>query len=288
MLSRNEERSPSLLSIPEENGDQEHPKLPQAMPSSKNTPDTNGIGSEDERQTSVDITDVAHDSPSMSFPPIRPTNSIRQAATDSPTANQVEPQIVSPDSDETPDHQEQTGEESPSTNPSDPIENGLAEVGSSSSNPVETLLNRPEQTDGAHITPPPIELPPTPFVVSQNKQLDSEDRSPREIVSPVEGPSINVLPATPGTSLKNRGGDPFDRPANDAKTTAIDNDNGHSQIKSRKTVSPIPERPITPSSMRSAGKEAKSKNFLKAFLRLIFVDWIGGLIMRLCGGDRRT
>jgi hypothetical protein len=40
--------------------------------------------------------------------------------------------------------------------------------------------------------------------------------------------------------------------------------------------------------MRSANLVAKSRDLLKNILRLIFVDWIGGLIQRLCGRRRRT
>jgi hypothetical protein len=36
--------------------------------------------------------------------------------------------------------------------------------------------------------------------------------------------------------------------------------------------------------MRSATRDTKSKNILKAFWRVVFVDWIGGLIRALCGG----
>jgi hypothetical protein len=78
-----------------------------------------------------------------------------------------------------------------------------------------------------------------------------------------------------------------DKPADTAKSTGIEEENGRAQLKSRRQQSPErAERPLTPSSVRSAGKDAKSQNFLKAFWRVVFVDWIGGLIIRLCGGSR--
>lgn len=125
---------------------------------------------------------------------------------------------------------------------------------------------------------------PAPFVEDSGPV---DDKTPREIVSPEEGPNIMVSPATPGSSLNTKKSDPFDQPAkvDTAKASAIEEENGRTNLKSRK---PIVERPITPTSMRSQGKDAKSKNFLKAYLHLFFVEWIGGLIMRLCGGGRHT
>jgi hypothetical protein len=86
----------------------------------------------------------------------------------------------------------------------------------------------------------------------------------------------------PGDSAKTD-----DKPTDTAKSTGIEDENGHTQLKSRRQQSPErAERPLTPSSVRSAGKDAKSQNFLKAFWRVFFVDWIGGWIVRLCGGSR--
>ncbi|KAK3333106.1 hypothetical protein B0T19DRAFT_116828 [Cercophora scortea] len=48
------------------------------------------------------------------------------------------------------------------------------------------------------------------------------------------------------------------------------------------------ERPGTPASMHSAGvKGDHGGNWFRAFVRLLFVDLIGGFISRLCGGNRR-
>ena len=118
----------------------------------------------------------------------------------------------------------------------------------------------------------------TPFVVD-DKQLGHEDEL-REITTDGDSPNITVQPATPA-ALKTEF---VPKPLDTAKTTAIEEENGR-QIKSRKNPrSQSPERPITPSSMRSATRDTKSKNFLKAFWRVVFVDWIGGLIRALCGG----
>lgn len=141
--------------------------------------------------------------------------------------------------------------------------------------------------DGSYIEPEPAKLPVTPFVHDNSRQLGEQEPRAKEIVTPEEGPNITVQPATPGSSLKTTATDPFDKPINTAKSSAIEEQNGRSQLASRKPAAPSPERPLTPTSMRSAGKDANSRNFLKAFWRVVFVEWIGGFIMRLCGGDRK-
>jgi hypothetical protein len=136
--------------------------------------------------------------------------------------------------------------------------------------------------DGSYMEPEPAKMPATP----NSKQLGDQEEQVKEIVTPEEGPHITVQPATPGSSLKTTATDPFNKPIDTAKATAIEEENDRSQLTSRKLAAPSPERPLTPTSMRSAGKDAKSRNFLKAFWRVVFVEWIGGFIMRLCGGDR--
>lgn len=140
--------------------------------------------------------------------------------------------------------------------------------------------------DGSYMEPEPVKLPVTPFVLDNSKQIGEQVEVAKEVVSPEEGPQITVQPATPGSSLKTTVTDPFNKPIDTAKATAIEEENGRSQLTSRKPIVPSTERPITPTSIRSAGKDAKSRNFLKAFWRVVFVEWIGGFIMRLCGGDR--
>jgi hypothetical protein len=146
--------------------------------------------------------------------------------------------------------------------------------------------------EGSHTVPSPV----TPLIVS-NRQL-GDDEHVREISTGDDGPSITVQPATPGSSTRNGLGDgstwgeSFKKPVDAARSSAIASENGRSQITSRKSQRPPtpspPDRPITPTSMRSSHKDVKSRNFLKAFWRVVFVDWIGGLILRLCGGGRRT
>jgi len=123
----------------------------------------------------------------------------------------------------------------------------------------------------------------TSYVEDNGKQLTGKNDNTTS--SFTQGaPHINVLPATPGTSLNNRASQSTDT----AKASALERDTDSGKLTSRKHKSPTPDRPLTPNSVRSAGKDPKSKNFLKAFLHLVFVDWIGGLIMRICGGGRDT
>jgi hypothetical protein len=130
-----------------------------------------------------------------------------------------------------------------------------------------------------------VPSPITPFVVG-DRQLGHEDTT-QEIRTGQDSPNITFSPATPGSSISAI--DQFEKSVtkDEAKSTGIDDESRTSQIKARKSHPPTPpERPITPQSMRSAGKEARERNFLKAFWRVVFVDWIGGFIFRLCGGGR--
>ncbi|KAH7419579.1 hypothetical protein BKA64DRAFT_21126 [Cadophora sp. MPI-SDFR-AT-0126] len=128
--------------------------------------------------------------------------------------------------------------------------------------------------EGTPLSVSPTRVPATPFVVG-NRQLGHDEDEVQKIIIP-SGPSIQVHPATPKGSAAGQ------NPLDTAKSTAIDNNN--TQMKSRKQpAKSLPDRPLTPSSMR--GKE-QSRNFLKAFWRVVFVEWIGGLIIRLCNGGR--
>ncbi|CZT07537.1 uncharacterized protein RCO7_09782 [Rhynchosporium graminicola] len=137
--------------------------------------------------------------------------------------------------------------------------------------------DRPASTDGEQLSEPQIQIPATPLIVG-NRQLGHEVEDVQQITTK-SGLSIQVQPATPrGSTAESSVG----------KSSAMEdknvNGNPETQIKSRKRQpSPTPDRPLTPSSMQ--GKE-QSKNILRAIWRVIFVEWIGGFIMRLCNGGR--
>ena len=141
--------------------------------------------------------------------------------------------------------------------------------------------------DGSYMEPEPARLPVAPFILEDDGKVGEQEPLTKEIVTPNDSPNITVQPATPGSSLMTPTTDPFSEPIDTAKSTAIEQENGRTKMISRKQPAPSPERSLTPTSMRSAGKDAKSRNFLKAFWRVVFVEWIGGFIMRLCGGDRQ-
>jgi hypothetical protein len=149
---------------------------------------------------------------------------------------------------------------------------------SSEVNEVGPETPPPEPVEQTSSEKPHIPLPTTPFVVG-DRQLGHDDEV-REIATDGDSPNITIQPATPAALKTEFVQNPLDA----AKSTAIEEENGR-QVKSRKNPrSQSPERPITPSSMRSATRDTKSKNILKAFWRVVFVDWIGGLIRALCGG----
>jgi hypothetical protein len=120
--------------------------------------------------------------------------------------------------------------------------------------------------------------------------IDGHEVSPRETISPEEGPAVTVESASWGASLKAPSSNkPFEQSVeNTAAASGIEEGGDQTQLTKRKAPSPTAERPATPSSMRPTGQDAKSKGFLKSFLSLIFIDWIGGLITRICGGDRHA
>ncbi|CAD6444959.1 ac8ac712-7ee9-4ddd-ab06-e076f9af3e14 [Sclerotinia trifoliorum] len=131
-------------------------------------------------------------------------------------------------------------------------------------------------------------LPLTPFVENRSLNLaESSQVTPNAEIGK-DSPSITVQPATPAENVNAKVKNPVSEESA-AKTTSFAEENGDSQLRARKQpTSSAPDRSITPSSMRSAGDDAKSRNFLRAFFQVVFVDWIGGLIRKLCGGGRHT
>lgn len=158
----------------------------------------------------------------------------------------------------------------------------------------DTPTLKPETTQTSTNDDPDLDrantaLPAIPNVSDHGKRLGKRgEQNNQPIVNPEDGPEITIQPATPGSSLNTTTTNPSNKLVDTAKATAIDAENGRFKLTSRKPVPAPAERPLTPTSMRSAGKDAKSRNFLKAFWRVVFVEWIGGFIVRLCGGSRNT
>ncbi|EPE28643.1 hypothetical protein GLAREA_09764 [Glarea lozoyensis ATCC 20868] len=123
----------------------------------------------------------------------------------------------------------------------------------------------------------------TPFIVGGERQLGHGQQDSVNI----QGPTITLQEATPRSSLRPSEADTAET-LTKGESSATSTNEGNSELVSRKkqkAVSPTADRPLTPNSMPS-NKEVKSRNFLKAFWRVVFVDWIGGFITRLCGGRR--
>ncbi|KAL3419159.1 PT repeat family protein [Phlyctema vagabunda] len=102
-----------------------------------------------------------------------------------------------------------------------------------------------------------------------------------------QGPSIILQPATPSSSSINVTTESLKKSTDQAKSSAVDTDDRSSHLVSRKQQPSAHERSLTPSSARS-DHDKKSRNILIAFWRVVFVDWVGGIITRLCGGRRHT
>jgi hypothetical protein len=69
----------------------------------------------------------------------------------------------------------------------------------------------------------------------------------------------------------------------DVATTSRD-DSHSSQLRKRVVPS---ERAATPVSLRSVRDTKAGGNWLSTFFHVLFIDWIGGFITRLCGGPRK-
>ncbi|KAA8563961.1 hypothetical protein EYC84_011964 [Monilinia fructicola] len=140
-----------------------------------------------------------------------------------------------------------------------------------SSSPRRPAMKLAENPSKLHPVLPT--LPPTPFVENKSLNLEGSAQGSPNAEEGRNSPTITVQPATPAASVNTEATDSVPR-ENAAKTTSFAEESGDSQLRARKQpASNVPDRSITPSSMRSA---------------VVFVDWIGGLIRKLCGGGRHT
>lgn len=150
---------------------------------------------------------------------------------------------------------------------------------------VEILATTSDLTDPTDPNTGEIHVanPPTSEEALLHGTLASESDSamvpdsPRIMVQPhdaeIESRSITELG---GTTSEDTG-----------KTTA--RDSGFATVlKNRSAPNPLPaERTDTPASLHNP-PDVKNSNWLQAFIRALFVDWIGGFISRLCGGNRKA
>lgn len=147
------------------------------------------------------------------------------------------------------------------------------------------------------------ESPPAPRSVDAPSSIEMPSKptdATHEITPKTDaGPSIVVSPATPGLAqLKEPITAPKEPPVveeensqnvlkhrkqvSEESTTTAKSSAVEVEVErnSRKQVSPVQDRAPTPTSM----SKEKSQNFFTNFLRLFFVEWIGGFFSKLCGG----
>ena len=134
--------------------------------------------------------------------------------------------------------------------------------------------------DGAHVEEESLQsLPTNP---DSSNQAARDTKGDGELGLPGEWSSAINEQSLITSSLRARSGHISDPSVTGSAGSGL------SSLTNRKAVSPLPERPFTPNSMRSVNLIARSRELLETFLRLIFVDWVGGMIKRLCGRVRRA
>lgn len=142
--------------------------------------------------------------------------------------------------------------------------------------------NTPVRTPGGDRTPK------TPVTETQPEHSRDSPAVPDETKS--RSPCLFAQPGEGSQETGNRPEDTSaDRSASSSEnsTDATGADTGDQSQLRRRVVAP--DRVATPSSITEAGMQAaKSGSWFRSFFKMIFVDWIGGFISRLCGGKRET
>lgn len=155
--------------------------------------------------------------------------------------------------------------------------------------PSEPAPNTAEpDEDAAPVTEPePVTMPvpPSPKIVVS----EAEDIQPQAVLdeapSTTENGHKDIQAPAPGAGQDDTGA----RSEPVATSSAIE-DNQPSALKKRSAPQSEPrDRSGTPAPIPDNEWEAaKNGNWFSAFFRLIFVDWVGGFVSRLCGSRRKT
>lgn len=157
---------------------------------------------------------------------------------------------------------------------------------SSTSEPAPNTT-KPDE-DAAPVTEPEplaMPVPPSPKIVVSK----AEDIQPQEALD--EAPSSNEnghkdIPAPSSSAVQDETG-PRSEPA--ATSSAIEDSQPSSLKKRSAPQSESRDQPGAPAPIHDNDWEAaKNGNWFSAFFRLIFVDWVGGFVTRLCGSRRKT
>ncbi|KAK3944672.1 hypothetical protein QBC46DRAFT_337359 [Diplogelasinospora grovesii] len=147
------------------------------------------------------------------------------------------------------------------------------------------------QLSGAEATERPVSDGVSPKTTSAPVARERDlPESPRIVIETAEAADVagsSPAPHAEGSTLEaaqTAGGHDADA-INGARTRALDTSNSN-QLRKRHEPG---DRAATPTSVRSTGTKANEQgNWFRAFFRLIFVDWIGGFVSKLCGGGRKT
>lgn len=161
--------------------------------------------------------------------------------------------------------------------PREPAPNAAAPV---AEDDIDTVASTAEAVEAE----PFIPVPPSPRIVVSK----AEDTLPEELpqaasVSSEDGPHDTETPSsisgTTGTESVTE----------TAATASGMEDSQPGSLRKRTAPQPSPtDRAGTPAISETGREAAKSGNWFTAFFRLIFVDWVGGFVSRLCGGQRKT
>lgn len=142
--------------------------------------------------------------------------------------------------------------------------------------------------DAAPVTEPEpatAPVPPSPKIVVS----EAEDIPPQEVLD--EAPSSNEnghkdIQAPTSSAGQDEAGS---RSAPAATSSAIEDSQSSSLKKRSAPQSDSRDRSGTPAPIPDNDWDAaKNGNWFSAFFRLIFVDWVGGFVSRLCGSRRKT
>lgn len=173
--------------------------------------------------------------------------------------------------------------------------------------PERATTPKPEEP-GSPREPPPNRSPP---VAEQEADFEtnteamapiSAPRSPQILVSKADdGDQEEIVLSSPALDPLSKANTAADGPSAStsqdvnsqrdavASSTAVEGSQGGT-LKKRSGGNKGPtDRGDTPISITGPGPDAaKSGNWFSAFFRLIFVDFLGGIVSKLCGGRRKT
>ncbi|RFU29690.1 hypothetical protein B7463_g6630, partial [Scytalidium lignicola] len=130
-----------------------------------------------------------------------------------------------------------------------------------------------------------------PLVSSEETAANLSRRGFSGDISTASGQNIIVSTASLNSTTVEKMIGGADGIAHDtAESTAIIAENGNSELKSRRqqATPPIDSSHSLSSSSSQRSSKHESRNALKHFCRLTWVDWLGGAVMKLCGGRHHT